>query len=140
MFRKDMLLGRILRFLGEFEASRVHLESARARRRTSSKILSLMKIFFATLPAIMWIHCESSTTLVLLSVNSEQKLCAKINWACHHASLYWNCHYQRPCLFAQGRLDEAEELCIEIESRAGLLQMERLHLFCYQGEASPCSV
>lgn len=29
IFRRDMLLGGILRFLGEFEASRVHLESAR---------------------------------------------------------------------------------------------------------------
>ncbi|GAB0132576.1 hypothetical protein EsDP_00001008 [Epichloe bromicola] len=125
IFRKDMLLGRILRFLGEFEASRVHLESARQTADQFKDIVfdedfrDLGCDYADTLRELD--HARPAERQLRAEIMRQDRLDRSLRKSILELSL-------SEALFAQGRLDEAEELCIEIESRAGLLKMERLRL------------
>lgn len=126
LFRRDMMLGRVLRYRGEFRESLTHLERART---TVSQCRGL--VFDEDLRDFT---CDLADTLRELEdpASAEHHLRAEISRRDHN-------RISSPAgsplelslaeaLFAQGRFDEAERLCLEVRSRPGLLKFERLRL------------
>ncbi|KND92895.1 hypothetical protein TOPH_02403 [Tolypocladium ophioglossoides CBS 100239] len=126
LFRKNMILGRILRFQGEFTESLTHLEIA---RKTTEKRKDL--IFDEDLRDVT---CDLADTLRELDdptsaehdlrteiARRDQSCISSLGRSLLELSL-------AEALFAQGRLKEAERLCLDVQSRPGLLKFEKLRL------------
>jgi tetratricopeptide (TPR) repeat protein len=126
LFRKDMMLGRVLRFQGEFAESLAHLERA---RKTAEQRKDL--IFDEDLRDLT---CDLADTLRELDdpASAEHHLRAEIerrDWNCTSSSGRSLLELSlAEALFGQGRFKEAERLCLDVQSRPGLLKFERLRL------------
>ncbi|RDA90092.1 hypothetical protein CP533_2944 [Ophiocordyceps camponoti-saundersi (nom. inval.)] len=126
LVRRAMMLGKIFRFQGEFTESLRHLEMAR-------KITEQCKdlIFDEDLRNIT---CDLADTLRELDdpVSAEHHLRTEL------ARRYQSCNSSpggsllelclAEALFAQRRFEEAERLCLDVQSRPGLLKFEKLRL------------
>ena len=127
LLRKDMMLGRVLRLQGKFAESLMHLETA---RKTAERCGDL--IFDEDLRDLT---CDLADTLRELDnlVPAEQHLRAEIgrrDQICTTSSGRSLLELSlAEVLFAQGRLEEAEGLCSDIQSRPGLLKVEKLRLY-----------
>lgn len=124
VFRKDVLLGKILRFLGAFKESLVHLERARGTAENCKDLL-----FDEDLCDLA---CEHADTLRELDSPgaAEHHLRAEIarrdqNGLSGKSRLEISL---AEALFAQGLFQEAEKLCLDVQSRPGLLKFEKLRL------------
>ncbi|ATY60543.1 hypothetical protein A9K55_006954 [Cordyceps militaris] len=125
VFRKHMILGRILRFQGAFTESLAHFEKAQTTSEQCKDVTFDEDLRDLT--------CDYADTLRELddTVSAELQLRAEIT-----RRDYSDVSLRRSLLdlslaevlFAQQRVSEAEELCLEIESRAGLLKYEQLRL------------
>lgn len=128
-FRQNMLLGRILRFQGHFESSLAYLE------RSYTTTEQLEGLDFAE--DLRDLTCDLADTLRELDMPQAaeeylQKEFARLDaQVCipkgSGRSLLEACLAE--VLFAQGRLDEAERLCLETESRENLMRFGKLRLF-----------
>ncbi|KAK0628691.1 hypothetical protein B0T17DRAFT_588740 [Bombardia bombarda] len=126
LFRKDMVLGRVLRFQGEFIDSLTHLERS---RKTAAEHKDL--IFDKDLRDLT---CDLADTLRELGdlASAEHHLRVEIARRDQHCisspgrSLLELSLAE--ALFAQGRFKETEKLCLDIQSRTGLLKFEKLRL------------
>lgn len=125
LFRKSMILGRLLRFQGEFTESLTHLQKAR-KTAEQRKALSFDE-------DLRDLTCDLADTLRELDdpASAERYLHAEL------ARRDQNCTSPgrsllelalAEALFAQGRFKEAESLCSDIQSRPGLLKFEQLRL------------
>ncbi|KAJ4316487.1 hypothetical protein N0V84_007843 [Fusarium piperis] len=125
VFRRDMLLGRTLRFQGAFKESLMHLERA---RKTAEHCKGL--IFDEDLRDLT---CDHADTLRELEDPwaAERQLRAEIarqdQYGVSPRKSLLDLSLAE-AMFAQRRFKEAEELCLDIESRAGLLKFEKLRL------------
>ena len=115
LFRKHMILGRILRFGGRFEESRAQLE----RSLDLSRQLDSLN-FDEDLRDLI---CDLADTLRELGdpVSAERHLRTEIGQRGAKTLLELSL---AEALFAQGRSDEAEEVCLDIQSRPRLLKLE----------------
>ncbi|KAL2693528.1 hypothetical protein Neosp_000088 [[Neocosmospora] mangrovei] len=125
VFRKDVLLGRILRFLGAFKESLVHLERARGTVENCKDLLFDEDLCDLT--------CEHSDTLRELDDPgaAEQHLRAEIARQDQNGLSSGKSRLEislAEALFAQGLFQEAEKLCLDVQSRPGLLKFEKLRL------------
>ncbi|KAJ4132713.1 hypothetical protein NW754_015529 [Fusarium falciforme] len=126
-FRKHALLGRIMRYQGEFNGSLEQLEIAHKTTQEQSDIILEEDLRDLT--------CDLADTLRELDrpVAGEELLRAEIVR-----------RTERPdplpgksllelalaeSLFAQGRYEEAEQICLDVQTRTSLLKYERLRLY-----------
>lgn len=126
LFRKNLLLARILRYQGDFQDSLTHLEKARnlAEQRQD---LSFDEDYRDLI-------CELADTLRELDepVLAEGHLRAQIMQQAHtgitwsYQSLFELCLAE--ALFAQKRFKEAMHICRDIKSRTRFLKIEELRL------------
>jgi len=125
LFRKHMILGRILRFGGRFEESRAQLE----RSLDLSRQLDSLN-FDEDLRDLI---CDLADTLRELGdpVSAERHLRTEIGQRGAKTLLELSL---AEVLFAQGRSDEAEGLCLDIQSRPRLLKLEKLRLCITQAK------
>ena len=119
-----MILGRALRFHGEFKESLTHLQGSReiAERRKDL-------IFDEDLRNLT---CDLADTLRELDdpVSAEQHIRAEItrrDWNCGPSSGRLGLSLAES-LFAQRRFIEVQQFCLDIQSRPGLLKFEQLRL------------
>lgn len=126
VFRKEMLLGKILRFQGAFSESLIRLKTAR-------KILEHCKylIFDEDLRDLT---CDHGDTLRELgdSAAAESHLRAEITRRDQRSISFGKSLLElalAEALFAQGRFREAEKLCLDVQSRPSLLKLERLRSY-----------
>ncbi|OJD11782.1 hypothetical protein ACJ73_09470, partial [Blastomyces percursus] len=122
LFRKHVILGRILRFQGKFEESLLNLEKSKNLADSCHNL-----IFDEDRCDLM---CNLADTLRELErpANAEHCLRAEIarqNQVCRPNLLKLAL---AECLFAQGRYTEVEALCSEVESKPNLLKMEKMRL------------
>lgn len=122
LFRRDMMLGRVLRFQGEFRELLAHLESA---RKTAGQCKDL--VFDEDLRDFT---CDLADTLRELDdpVSAEHHLRAEIlrrdpNSASSPGGSLLELSLAE-ALFAQEHFKEAERLCLDIQSRPDLLKFE----------------
>lgn len=124
VFRKGIILGRALRYRGDFEGSLTHLKRSQSLAQKSKNLA-----FDEDIPNLT---CELAETFLELSdpVSAEYYLRREIERrakACHSSS-----GGSLPdlilaeSLFAQGRFGEVESLCSKIQSRTGLLKADQL--------------
>jgi len=127
LFRKNMMLGRILRFGGRFQESLMHLEWSR-KAAEQRKDLTFDE-------DLRDLTCDLADTLRELDepVSAEHHLRAEIARRDPNCSLSPGRSLLElslaEALFAQGRFKEAEELCLCIQSRSGLTKFEKLRLY-----------
>ncbi|RSL94493.1 hypothetical protein CEP52_012623 [Fusarium oligoseptatum] len=124
-FRKHLLLGRILRFLGAFKESLVHLERARETAEHCKDLLFDEDLCDLT--------CEHADTLRELddSGAAEHHLRAEIARRDQNGLSSGKSRLEislAEALFAQGHFQEAEKLCLDIQSRPSLLKFDKLRL------------
>ena len=123
-FRVGIILARALRFHGEFEKSLEHLQRSR-------EIAKRCKILIFE-EDICDLTCDLADTLRELDdpVSAEQHLRAEITRRDQNCGRLSGGRLLGLCLaeslFAQRRFKEAEQLCLEIQSRPGLLKLEQL--------------
>lgn len=126
LFRRDMILGRILRFQGEFACSLTHLERA---QRTAERRRDV--IFDEDLRDLT---CDIADTLREVDdpTSAERHLRAEIERRDRHCASFSGGSLLElslaEALFAQGRFKEAEGLCLDVKSRPSLLKFETLRL------------
>lgn len=126
LFRREMLLGRVFRFQGEFSQSLVHLERARQKVEEQQDL-----IFDEDLRDLT---CDLADTLRELDQPAigERHLRTEIaRQDQEHASTRKSSLLElslAEMLFGQGRFNEAEELCLDVQSRPTLLRFEKLRL------------
>jgi tetratricopeptide (TPR) repeat protein len=125
LFRKYMILGRTLRLGGRFNESRAHLEKA---HNLSRQVHGLN--FDEDLRDLI---CDLADTLRELDdpVSAEHHLRAEIAQRGAKPLLELSL---AEALFAQGRSEEAEDLCMDIQSRPRLLKVEKLRLCITQAK------
>lgn len=125
LFRRDIILGRVLRFRGEFEESRTHLmDSLETAKRHKHLIFD---------EDLRDLTCDLADTLLELGdpVTAEKYLRAEIrqNRNCGSSSSGGLLELSlADALFAQHRFEEAEQLCLAVQCRPGLLRFEKLRL------------
>jgi hypothetical protein len=126
LVRKDILLGRILRFQGKFQESLEHLQRA---RKTTEQTKGL--VFEEDFRDII---SELADTLRELDnpVASERYLRAEIsrrdqNFISAPGGSALELSLAE-ALFAQGHIEDAEKLCLTIQSQPKLLKFEKLRL------------
>ncbi|KAF4969791.1 hypothetical protein FZEAL_10165 [Fusarium zealandicum] len=125
-FRKYSLLGRILRYLGEFSDSLKYLEMARRATKQPSGIILDEDIRDLT--------CDLADTLRELDdpVSGEAHLRAEMEQRAKRPDPLPGKSLLElalaEALLAQGRLKEAEEICVDVQSRSSLLKFENLRL------------
>lgn len=122
-FRIDMLLGRFLRYQGEFVESLAHLKRAQSKAEETGSLSFNEDLRDLT--------CDLADTLRELDdpITAEHHLRAEItrrsqNNACTSQTPLQLCLAE--ALFAQGHFEETEQLCLEIKSRSHLLRFEKL--------------
>ncbi|GKU08176.1 unnamed protein product [Fusarium langsethiae] len=125
MFRKHMILGRILRFKGAFRESLVHLEKAQEVVRRH-KDLSFDE-------DLRDLTCDQADTLRELDEPepAERLLREEIDRRdrdCIPGNTYRLKLTLAEALFAQKRFEEAERICSGVESQPGLLKLDNLRL------------
>ncbi|KAF4332252.1 hypothetical protein FBEOM_13952 [Fusarium beomiforme] len=124
MFRKHAILGRILRFKGAFQESLEHLQKAQQIAAAHQQL-----IFDEDLCDLA---CDHADTLRELDepVSAEQRL--RVETTRQRKNQIFNKSRLElalaEALFGQGRFKEAEELCLAVQSRKGLLRFEKLRL------------
>lgn len=125
VFRKDMLFGRILRFQGAFKESLMHLERA---RKTAGHCKDL--IFDEDLRDLTCDHADTLRELddpqaaehhLRTEIMRRDQSDISSGKSLLELSL-------AEALFAQERFQEAEMLCLGVQSRPGLLRLEKLRL------------
>lgn len=124
LFRKDMILGRALRFQGEFKEALAYLEKAQKKTGQYTGL-----IFDEDLRDLT---CDLADTLRELDdpVSAEGHLRAEIERRGLSPSP-GGCLLElslAEALFAQKRFQDAEQVCLGVQSRSRLLKMERLRL------------
>jgi hypothetical protein len=126
LFRKSMMLGRLLRYQGDFAGSLTHLEKAR-KTPEEHRVL----IFEEDLRDLI---CDLADTLRELDdpVTAEQHLRAEItrrdrNFVCSSSRSRLDLSLAE-VLFAQHRFDEADQICSEVQARPVVLELEKLRL------------
>lgn len=126
LFRKDMMLGRLLRFQGEFAESLAHLEKSRKTAEERRVLTSEEDLCDLT--------CDLADTLRELDnpATAERHLRAEItrrdrNCICSPGQSLLELSLAE-ALFAQERFKEAERLCLDVQSRPSLLDFEELRL------------
>lgn len=125
LVRKGMILGKAMRFQGDFEESRKHLEYSR-KITEQRKDLTFDE-------DLRDLTCDLADTLRELdeAISAEHHLRIEIARQEHHAQFSGRSLLElslAEALFAQKRFKEAEGLCLGIQSRAGLLKFENLRL------------
>lgn len=127
LFRKHMLLGRLLRYGGRFKESLAHLQMSQ------NLVDQHRYINFAE--DLRDLTCDLADTLRELEdpVSGEHQLCAEIARRDLDGTILPGRSLLElslsEALFAQGRFGEAEKLCLDIQSRPGLLKFEKLRLY-----------
>lgn len=126
LFRKYMLLGKIMRFRGKFNESLQYLHRARETAERQQKDLS----FDEDLPVFA---CELADALRELDdpKSAETHLRTEIARLETEGVLSKSSSLElslAEALFAQGRHEEAEQLALVIDTRVGLLKLEKLRL------------
>ncbi|KAF5658480.1 hypothetical protein FCIRC_12885 [Fusarium circinatum] len=124
-FRKNILLGKILRYQGLFRESLTYLERAQTSAAQEND-LSFYEDFRD-------LTCDLADTLRELNqpTSGERHLRAEITRRDQRGISTDKSLLQvslAETLFAQERYREAESICLEVESRPGLLKLERLRL------------
>lgn len=124
-FRKEMMLGRILRFQGAFKESLTHLRRARTTAEQRKDL------FFDE--DLRDLTCDLADTLRELDdpASAEHHLRAEITRRDQNCISSGKSLLElslAEALFAQERFREAERLCLDIQSRPGLLKFEKLRL------------
>lgn len=125
VFRKELLLGRVLRFLGVFKESLLHLDQARETAEHGKDLLFDEDLCDLT--------CEHADTLRELDDPgaAEHHLRAEIARRGQKGLSSGRPRLEislAEALFAQEHFQEAERLCLDIQSRPGLLKFEKLRL------------
>lgn len=125
VFRKHMILGRILRFQGTFNESLSHWDEAQSMLGRSDGLVFDEELLDLT--------CEHADTLRELNdpVSAERLLRAEITRRDQHSIHSGKSRLElslAEVLFAQGRFQEAEKLCLAVQPRPGLLKLERVRL------------
>jgi tetratricopeptide (TPR) repeat protein len=126
LFRKGIILGKTLRFQGEFKESLAHLQTSQTIVRQSKNLVIDEDLRDLT--------CNLAETLLELDdpVLAEQHLRAEIARRVQNLDSSSGGSLLElslaESLFAQRRFGEAELLCSEILSRSGLLKSEQLRL------------
>ncbi|KAI5455731.1 hypothetical protein BGZ63DRAFT_368306 [Mariannaea sp. PMI_226] len=126
IFRKDMILGRILRFQGVFKESLTHLQRARTTAEQPKDLIFDEDFRDLT--------CDLADTLRELDdpASAEHHLRAEIARRDQYGASSPGRSLLElslaETLFAQRRFKEAEELCLKVQSRLGLLKFEQLRL------------
>jgi hypothetical protein len=127
LFRKDMILGRILRFGGRFKESLAHLERSR-NLANQHRDLNFDE-------DLRDLTCDLSDTLRELEdpVSAERHVRTEIARRDQTCTIFPGRTALElslaEALFAQGRSEEAEKLCLDVQSRDGLLKFEKLRLY-----------
>jgi hypothetical protein len=126
LFRMSMMLGRLLRYQGDFAGSLTHLEKARKTAEEHSVL-----IFEEDLRDLT---CDLADTLRELDdpVTAEEHLRAEItrrerNSICSPSRSLLDLSLAE-VLFAQQRFDEADKICSDVQSRPSVLKFEKLRL------------
>ena len=122
-----MILGRLLRFQGEFTESLAHLERSREKKQRSTESSVSMKTFVISL-AILPTRCGELDD----PASAERHLRAEItrrdrSFLCPPGQSLLELSLAE-ALFAQERFEEVEKLCLEIQTRPSLLKLEKLRL------------
>lgn len=122
-FRMGMLLGRFLRYSGEFAGALAHL------KRSQDQAEKIASLFFDE--DLRDLTCDLADTFRELDdpISAEHHLRVEItrreqNFACSSQTPLQLCLAE--ALFAQGHFKEAEQLGMEIKSRPNLLRFEKL--------------
>ncbi len=127
VFRINLMLGRLLRFQGAFSESLARLEEAQQAARVPNGL-----VYDEDLRDVA---CELADTLRELDdpIAAERHLRGEIERRGRSGVSLPSGSPLDLCLaealFAQSRLDEAESLCLEVQSRPDLLKFERLRLY-----------
>ncbi|KAM5347139.1 hypothetical protein ACJ41O_010144 [Fusarium nematophilum] len=125
-FRKHMLLGRLLRYQGEFRDSLKHFEMARKATEQHSEIILDEELRDFT--------CDLADTLRELDdpATGERLLRAEIARRKENPSPFFGRSWPElslaETLFAQEKFKEAEEICLDIQSRPNHLKFTKLRL------------
>ncbi|KAG5743179.1 hypothetical protein H9Q70_014112 [Fusarium xylarioides] len=124
-FRKNTMLGRILRYQGAFRESLKYLERAQTTAAQENDLT-----FYEDFRGLT---CDLADTLRELNepTSSERHLRTEITRRDQSDISTGKSLLQvslAEALFAQARYREAESICLEVESRPGLLKLERLRL------------
>jgi len=125
LFRKDLILGRALRFHGEFERAMEHLEKSRNRAQQCKDLIfdeDLRDLTCELADALRELDNPASAERHLRTEIGRRGLYASPGGCLLELSL-------AEVLFAQERYGEAERLCLDIETRPGLLKFEKLRLY-----------
>ncbi|KAM0293685.1 hypothetical protein ACHAPM_011555 [Fusarium culmorum] len=125
MLRNHMMLGRILRFKGEFKSSRNHPEKAEGIIEEYKELdfdkdrLDLTCDYADTLRELG--ELESAEFLLRTEITRPyvHRISGKSALELALAEV----------LFAQGQLECAEKICADVELRGGLLKLEKLRLY-----------
>ncbi|CAJ0555356.1 Ff.00g054210.m01.CDS01 [Fusarium sp. VM40] len=125
MFRKHMILGRILRFKGSFRESLMHLAKAQEMVKRHDKLN-----FDEDLRDFI---CDQADTLRELDEpeTAERLLREEIDRRdrdCIPGNTYRLKLTLAEAVFAQKRLDEVERICLGVKSQPGLLKLDNLRL------------
>ncbi|KAL4721785.1 hypothetical protein ACLX1H_011279 [Fusarium chlamydosporum] len=119
------MLGRILRFEGDFTDSRNHLETAKGFIEEFKELdfdkdrLDLTCDYADTLRELGELELAESLLRAELARRDVHCISSKSPLKLALAEV----------LFAQGQLECADKICADIESRGGLLKLERLRLY-----------
>ncbi|PNP78863.1 hypothetical protein FNYG_07728 [Fusarium nygamai] len=124
-FRKNIMLGRILRYQGLFGESLTYLERAQTTAAQENDLT-----FYEDFRDLT---CDLADTLRELNepASGERHLRTEITRRDQSGISTGKSLLQvslAEALFAQARYREAESICLEVESRPGLLKLERLRL------------
>ncbi|CVL11857.1 hypothetical protein FPRO06_07906 [Fusarium proliferatum] len=124
-FRKNILLGRILRYQGAFRESLTYLERAQTTAAQENDLT-----FYEDFRDLT---CDLADTLRELDepMSGEGHLRTEITRRDRSGISTGKSLLQlslAEVLFAQARYREAENICLEVESRPGLLKLEKLRL------------
>jgi tetratricopeptide (TPR) repeat protein len=125
MFRKHMVLGRILRFKGAFRESLMHLDTAQEMVKRHEKLSFDEDLLDLT--------CDQADTLRELDkpVLAERLLREEIDRRDRDCIPGNTCRLKltlAEALFAQENFEEAEGICSAVESQRGLLKFDKLRL------------
>lgn len=127
VFRKDMILGRAMRFRGQFTESLAHLDSALKTAEADESI-----IFSEDRRDLV---CDLADTMRELAdfTSADHLLRAQIARRDSDSSSPLGQSLLElslaEILFAQERLEEADAICLEVQARPSLLKFEKLRLF-----------
>lgn len=133
-FRNGMILGRVLRFQGRFKEALVHL------RKSFAMVKQLRELCFDE--DLRDLTCDIADTLRELDELQAAEECLREELA------RWDRAAPIPAstgrslieaslaevLFAQGRYEEAQRLCLEVESRGKLMKLGELRISIIQAK------